>query len=204
MLAFLLGFFPVTLHNFFERRGKMKPKPTLEDAIILATRLHKGQVDKRKEPYILHPLAVMLDGKTDKERIVGVLHDVLEDTKVTVVKLRTLGYSKEILDALKILTKRPDEKDNYLSFIRRIKESRNELAHVVKIRDIENNIKPSRFPENPTEKDFARKDKYEKALELLSGSKPKSKPKDCSEIKNSEFWGPGEFPDSRGEDDFHH
>jgi len=93
-----------------------KRKPALEDAILLAVKAHKGQVDKRGEPYILHPLAVMLDGKTDKERIVGVLHDVLEDTKVTVVKLRTLGYSKEILDALKILTKRPDEKDNYLSY----------------------------------------------------------------------------------------
>src|SRR3990167_11288056 len=101
----------------------------------------------------------MLEGKNEKESIVGVLHDVLEDTKVTVVELCMLGYSKKILDALKILTKRPDEKDNYFSFIGRIIKSGNELARVVKIRDIENNTKTSRFPKNPTEKDFARRDR---------------------------------------------
>src|SRR3989344_8388874 len=160
-----------------------KRKPALEDAILLAVKAHKGQVDKRGEPYILHPLAVMLEGKNEKEHIVRVLHDVLEDTKVTVVGLRMLGYSKEILDALKILTKRPDEKDNYFSFIGRIIKSGNELARVVKIRDIENNTKTSRFPKNPTEKDFARRDKYEKALKLLSGPKPKSKPEDVQKLE---------------------
>ena len=181
----------------------MKPKPTLEDAIILATRLHEGQVDKRKEPYILHPLAVMLEGRNEKERIVGVLHDVLEDTKVTVVGLRTRGYSKEILDALEILTKRPEEKGDYLSFIGRIIKSGNKLARVVKIRDIKNNTKASRFPKNPKIKDWKRRYKYEKALELF-GSKPKSKPEDGQKIETSKFWKTGEFPDSGGSDGFHH
>jgi len=177
-----------------------KRKPALEDAILLAIKAHKGQVDKRGEPYILHPLAVMLEGKNEKESIVGVLHDVLKDTKVTVVGLRMLGYSKEILDALKILTKHPDEKNNYFSFIRRIIKSGNELARVVKIRDIENNTKESRFPQNPSERDFARRGKYKKALRLLFGWS-KSKPEGGQKIeilKPSEFWGPGEFPDSGG------
>jgi len=180
-----------------------KRKPALEDAILLAVKAHKGQVDKRGELYILHPLAVMLEGKNEKESIVGVLHDVLEDTKVTVVGLRMLGYSKEILDALKILTKRPDEKNNYFSFIRRIIKSGNELARVVKIRDIENNTKASRFPKNPTKNDFTRRHKYKKALKLLfwSNPNPKSEPKD--DQKTSEFWG-SEVPDSSGEDGFHH
>ena len=180
-----------------------KRKPTLEDAILLAVKSHKGQVDKRREPYILHPLAVMLDGRNEKERIVGVLHDVLEDTKVTVVKLRLLGYSKEILDALKILTKRPDEKDDYSSFIRRIKESKNKLAHVVKIRDIGNNIKPSRFPKKLTERHLIRQDKYKKALKLLSGHKPE----DGQEFMPLKFWRRhGKFPDSLGvgNDSFYH
>jgi len=175
-----------------------KRKPTLEDAVLLAVKSHKGQVDKKGEPYILHPLAVMLDGINEEERIVGVLHDVLEDTKVTVVKLCLLGYSKEILDALNILTKRPDEEYNYPSFIRRIKESRNKLANVVKIRDIENNLKPSRFPKNPTENDFVRQDKYKKALELLSGPKPE----DGQKLVTSKFWG-DEVPDSEGNDGFY-
>ena len=164
-----------------------KRKPALEDAILLAVKAHKGQVDKREEPYILHPLAVMLEGKNEKESIVGVLHDVLEDTKVTVVGLRTRGYSKEILDALEILTKRPEEKGDYFSFIGRIIKSGNELARVVKIRDIENNTKESRFPNNPTENDFTRRDKYKKALELLS----EPKPEDGQELMTPKFWRPG-------------
>ena len=177
-----------------------KRKPALEDAILLAVKAHKGQVDKRGEPYILHPLAVMLEGKNEKESIVGVLHDVLEDTKVTVVELCMLGYSKKILDALKILTKRPDEKNNYFSFIGRIIKSGNELARVVKIRDIENNTKESRFPKNPTENDFTRRDEYEKALKLLSG--PPEGGQELETPKTSEFWG-SEVPDSSGEDGFH-
>ena len=181
-----------------------KRKPALEDAILLAIKAHKGQVDKRGEPYILHPLAVMLEGKNEKERIVGVLHDVLEDTRVTVVRLRMLGYCKEILDALKILTKRPNEEDDYFSFIGRIIKSGNELARVVKIRDIENNTKESRFPQNPSERDFNRRDKYEKALKLLSG--PPEGGQELETLKTSDktsrFWG-DEVPDSSGEDGFH-
>lgn len=131
-------------------------KPELEDAIALATKLHKGQVDKRGEPYILHPLAVMLKGKNEKERIVGILHDVLEDCPITKEDLRKLDYSEEILEALDLLTKRPEEEKNYSAFI----DSGNRLAISVKINDIRNNLDPDRFARKPTERNFKRRDKY--------------------------------------------
>ena len=69
----------------------------LEEAILIATRAHMGQVDKGNQPYILHPLRVMLRLQTEEERTVGVLHDVIEDTSVTIEDLRKQGISKEVL-----------------------------------------------------------------------------------------------------------
>ena len=143
-------------------------KPELGDAIVLATSLHKGQVDKVGEPYILHPLAVMLKGKCEKERIVGVLHDVLEDCLITKEDLRKLDYPEEILEALDLLTKRPEEEKNYSAFIDRIIDSGNRLAISVKINDLGNNLDPDRFPRRPTEKDFKRRDKYLIAIVRLN------------------------------------
>ena len=143
-------------------------KPELEDAIVLATRLHKGQVDKRGKPYILHPLAVMLKGKNKKERIVGVLHDTLEDCAITKENLRKIGYSEEILEALDILSKRTEEEKDYSAFIDRIIDSGNRLAISVKINDLRNNLDPDRFPRRPTEKDFKRRDKYLIAIVRLN------------------------------------
>jgi (p)ppGpp synthase/HD superfamily hydrolase len=82
---------------------------TLERAIALAAAAHAGQRDKGGEPYILHPLRVMLRLRDDDARIVAVLHDVLEDTPLTRAALEAEGFSAPILDALDALTKRPGE-----------------------------------------------------------------------------------------------
>lgn len=79
---------------------------TLEKAIALAANRHAGQVDKANQPYILHPLRVMLKMKTTPQQIVAVLHDILEDTNTTVVELITLGFNSEIVDAVIALTKK--------------------------------------------------------------------------------------------------
>ena len=65
--------------------------PTLEDAIALAVEAHRGQREKAGQPYILHVLRVMFSLDTEVERIVGVLHDVVEDTGRTFDDLRRLG-----------------------------------------------------------------------------------------------------------------
>lgn len=143
-------------------------KPTLEDAIQLAAKLHKGQVDKRGEPYILHPLAVMLKGENEDERMVGVLHDVMEDCDITPKELRELGYSEKIIKALEILTNLQEDKNSYQSFIDRIIRSGNKLAMVVKANDLLNNTDRARFPKKPARKDIERRKKYFAALDDLS------------------------------------
>src|SRR5690349_3034085 len=110
--------------------------PTLEDAIALAVEAHRGQRDKSGEPYILHPLRVMFRCTGEIERIVAVLHDVIEDTGRTADDLRRLGYSQEILDALDCVTKR--EGETYEQFVRRA--APNPVARRVKLADLEDNM----------------------------------------------------------------
>ena len=91
---------------------------TLERAIALAAVAHAGQIDKAGNPYILHPLRVMLNvrvdaARMDAARIAAVLHDVVEDTPVTPAQLRELGFSDTVITAVAALTKHPGE-DDYL------------------------------------------------------------------------------------------
>lgn len=72
---------------------------TLERAIQIAAEAHAGQLDKAKQPYILHPLRVMLRVQTESERIAAVLHDVVEDTPVTLQQLEGEGFAVDILEA---------------------------------------------------------------------------------------------------------
>jgi (p)ppGpp synthase/HD superfamily hydrolase len=77
---------------------------TLEKAIELAARAHAGQLDKDGFPYILHPLRVMLAVEEGAARIVGVLHDTIEDTSLTEDDLRREGFGEEVLAALRLVT----------------------------------------------------------------------------------------------------
>ena len=106
---------------------------TLEKAISLATEAHKGQTDKNGAPYILHPLRVMARVKSNTEKIVAVLHDVIEDTDYTIENLRKNGYSKEVLEAIDCLTKRDGE--DYDEYINRSRT--NPIASKVKIDNID-------------------------------------------------------------------
>lgn len=141
---------------------------TLEGAIALAAQLHMGQRDKAGACYILHPLRVMLDPilKTEEERIVAVLHDVVEDCNISPIQLRELGYSETVVEALFFLTKLPEEKNNYAAFIERICTGSSSIARKVKIADLRDNADLSRF-ENPTEKDIQRQEKYCRAIVRL-------------------------------------
>lgn len=93
----------------------------LERAIEIAVSAHKGQVDKAGRPYVMHVFQVMLSGKTDEERIVGVLHDVVEDTPWTFEMLEKEGFSKTILEALRCVTK-TSENEDYGAFTERGKK----------------------------------------------------------------------------------
>lgn len=110
--------------------------PTVEDAIALALEAHRGQVDRAGEPYILHPLRVMAGLKSDTERMIAVLHDVIEDTPVTLDDLRARGYDETVVNAVDSLSRRDGE--SYEAFIQRIKQ--NPLAVPVKLADLMDNM----------------------------------------------------------------
>lgn len=141
------------------RQGSM---PTLENAISLAAKAHRGRKDKAGAAYILHPLRVMLRMKTNDERIVALLHDVVEDTEYTIEDLRKAGYSQKILRSLDYLTKRDGEE--YEESIKRVKQ--NPMARKVKIADIEDNLDLARI-KKPKKRDLMRIEKYRRALSEL-------------------------------------
>jgi len=136
----------------------------LERAIEIAVEAHKGQIDKGGSPYILHPLRVMMSVDGESERIVGVLHDVVEDSDWTFEDLLADGFSAEVIEALKSVTKISDNED-YDSFIQRA--IRNPIGHKVKIADLRDNLDVNRIAELG-EKDLQRINKYKKALKILT------------------------------------
>lgn len=134
----------------------------LEKAIAIAVESHRGQLDKAGKIYILHPMRVMLRGKNETEMIVGILHDVVEDTPITLEMLHLEGFSEEVLEALDCITKRP--KEDYGDFIDRVLT--NPLSTQVKLYDMEDNLNRDRIP-YPTPRDEARFAKYEKYHKVI-------------------------------------
>ena len=110
--------------------------PGIEDAIVLAAKAHKGQRDRAGQPYILHPMRVMLRLADEPARIVAILHDVVEDTATTMEDLRAACYTAEVLAALDCVTRRGEE--SYEEFIERI--APNALARRVKLADLADNM----------------------------------------------------------------
>lgn len=139
--------------------------PTLEDAIALAALAHAGQVDKAAQPYILHPLRLMLQTETEVERMAAVLHDVVEDTRYTLASLQRLGFPEEVLVAVDALTRRVDEGETYEAFVERA--GQNAVARRVKIADLKDNLDLGRI-RDPQPKDFQRLERYRRALAILT------------------------------------
>ena len=135
---------------------------TLERAIQMAAAAHAGQTDKAGQPYILHPLRVMLRVRTEAERIAAVLHDVVEDTPVTLEDLAGEGFSLTVIDAVEALTKRPGE----TRLAAAARAGQNTVARQVKLADNAENMDITRI-ENPTAKDYARVEEYKQVRALL-------------------------------------
>jgi (p)ppGpp synthase/HD superfamily hydrolase len=137
--------------------------PTLQKAIEIAKVAHLGQTDKSGAPYIMHVIRVMNSGKTEIEKICGVLHDLVEDTPWTFEMLQQEGYSEEIIDVLKLVTKESEEED-YDHFIDRIIQNKTAIA--VKLNDLRDNMDITRLPQI-TEQDRKRLNKYLRAYNRL-------------------------------------
>lgn len=135
---------------------------TLERAIALAATAHAGQCDKGGEPYILHPLKVMMRVTGTSARMAAVLHDVVEDTSVTLDQLRAEGFPGDVIAAVEALTKRPGE--TRVEAARRA--AADPLAREVKLADNAENMDLSRLP-HPTERDRLRVAEYQAVREIL-------------------------------------
>ena len=136
--------------------------PTIERAIEIAANAHAGQRDKAGQAYILHPLRVMLRVDGEHEQMAAVLHDVVEDTSITIDDLAREGFPIEVLRAIAALTKLPGETRLEAA----ARAAADPIARKVKLADNAENMDLSRIP-NPTDKDYARCREYEEVRELL-------------------------------------
>ena len=135
----------------------------LERAIEIAQEAHKGVKDKGGHDYINHPIRVMHAMSNDQEKIVAILHDVVEDSDWTFDRLKEEGFEDSVIESLRCVTKYSEEED-YQEFIKRA--ATNKIATKVKMADIEDNLDLSRLG-TLTEKDLTRIEKYKKALKYL-------------------------------------
>lgn len=124
---------------------------------------HRGQFDKAGRPYIGHPAHVAARVGGDAAKAAAWLHDVVEDTAITLDDLRAAGISDEVVEAVGLLTHEPGTP--YMDYVRRIKA--NHVARAVKLADLAHNSDLSRLPK-VTEADLERLSKYRKAIAELS------------------------------------
>lgn len=130
-------------------------------ALVISMKAHKGQKDKAGKKYIFHPIKVAMLSKGYKTKIVALLHDVIEDSDVTIEDLSKY-FDRDIVLAVDCITKKKDQDyQNYLNIVKN-----NELARKVKIADLTHNSDLNRL-EKITEVDRMRKEKYLKAIEFL-------------------------------------
>lgn len=141
---------------------KLPTPDLLGKAIAIATLAHDGQLDKAGQPYILHPIRVMMSMFTLEEKIVGITHDVPEDTTVSLDDLSRI-FPTNIIVALDALTHR--EGESYEDYILRVKT--NSLATRVKLADLRDNMNKDRIP-YPSDRDRKRWEKYERAYKVLT------------------------------------
>ena len=132
-------------------------------ALSIAKKAHAGQVDKAGIDYIQHPLYVASQVKTEQEKAVALLHDVLEDSDITAADLLAYGLSNEVVTAVKTLTKKKGQ--SYQDYLEKVKS--NDLARVVKLADLKHNSDLSRL-KSVSETDRERVKKYKNAIRYLS------------------------------------
>lgn len=135
----------------------------LEKALRIATEAHAGQTDKAGAAYIFHPMRVACRCCTDEEKIIALLHDVLEDTGVTPEYLLAEGFPQTIVDSILSITRK--EHESYEEFIKRCQLDK--LGRIVKLYDLEDNMDISRLS-FLSEKDLPRLNRYLWAYRYLT------------------------------------
>lgn len=131
-------------------------------AMNICYEAHKGQLDKSGVPYVFHPMHLAEQMDDEISTIVALLHDVVEDSNVTIDDLRAEGFPEEAVEAVRLLTKNGAE--DYLEYVRALKP--NPVARKVKLADLKHNSNHDRLVV-VGEKDIRRQEKYRKAIAIL-------------------------------------
>lgn len=134
----------------------------LQRALEIAVESHKNQKQKDGTPYALHPIRLSMSLQSEDQKIVALLHDVVEDTDWTFEDLVGEGFSEHVIEALRLLTH--TDGSPYEEYIERL--ASNPLAKAVKKTDLTDNMDLKRIQE-PTERDFARLQRYHRAWKTL-------------------------------------
>ena len=136
--------------------------PLTKRAILFAFDAHRGQYDKSGLPYITHPLHVAESMESEDECVVALLHDVLEDTDITIEDLTRIGITDRQIAALKLLCH--DDSVPYLEYVQAIRVD--PIARTVKLADLYHNSDLTRLNVITTQ-DIERVEKYKLAIEIL-------------------------------------
>lgn len=131
-------------------------------ALTISFNAHKEQVDKSGMPYVYHPYRVAEQMNDEYSTCVALLHDVVEDTDISIAELKKEGFPQEVLDAIALMTH--DDETPYFEYIQQIKT--NPIATAVKLADLRDNSNFERL-EKVELKDLKRLEKYREAKRIL-------------------------------------
>ena len=109
----------------------------LHKAITIACDAHQGQSSINGEPYILHPLRLLIKAKSNEEKIIAVLHDVIEKSNISLADLKNKGFDQNIISSIESLSRRRGE--SYVDYIARL--MKNNISVKIKLLDLADNIK---------------------------------------------------------------
>ena len=137
-------------------------------AMKIAYHAHDGQTDKDGVPYIFHPFHLAEQMQTEEAVITALLHDVLEDSSISISWLREQGFSEPVLEALTLLTHKHEVP--YMDYIRIL--STNRLAYLIKLADLRHNSDSARLKSMSESEKIRLKKKYSEAITFLEQLKP--------------------------------
>lgn len=132
-------------------------------ALVISFNAHKEQVDKSGMPYVYHPYRIAEQMNDEYSTCVALLHDVIEDTDITLEDLKDEGFPQEVIEAIALMTH--DDDTPYFDYIRQIKT--NPIATAVKLVDLQDNSNYERLDKVEI-KDLQRIEKYREAKRILS------------------------------------
>ena len=137
--------------------------PMTKKALKLCFEAHKNQIDKTGMPYVFHPFHLAEQMDDEISTVCALLHDVVEDSEMTLEGLSEMGFPEEVLEVLSLLTHA--EGVPYMDYIREIKK--NPIAIKVKLADLKHNSDLTRL-DKVDKWAIKRNQKYKEALEILT------------------------------------